>query len=1059
MRKRARLPWLNYAAAALLAAYVLPPGGGGVALAQEAEAEPGGVEEIVVTGSYIPHTPEDAPLPVQVVDSEELFNQGSPSLVELVRTLGVSSGTDGETNQFQSNGLEGTANINMRGLGPGRTLVLTNGRRNAWSPYAISEQRQLFVDINMIPGVAIERVELLKDGAAATYGSDAIAGVANFITRSDFEGLEFATSYKNIADSSGDFDFGLIGGTKVGATNLVLSAGWSRRSELHARDRDWAIEPFGTRGNSLNYTGIPNPGSFFPILHTAGADGMPYTRDDTNRLLAASGTRDPQCAAFVGSFVDNPPDGAVSRPNCTYSYLYFDNLIEKEERWQIFGELTHEFSVDHSLSVELLYANTDVPEWKTSPSYPPQTLVDLNPETGRLVPANHPGLLRMAQDYPRNADGSQSVWANAADANCDPATTACNALVFFGRPFGVSGDSGEGFREYNTFRIMAGLEGKIFGSLNYTTSLLFTEANGERGSPDTYAERWSLAFRGLGGPNCNPATGTPGQGGCLYYNPFSNAIQFPQAKRFDDGQIVENPNYRADLANTPELRDWLADLLTDEVDSGIIVYDFVLSGETGWELPGGAVSFAAGAQWRRESYEFTPAAIADLTQNPCQTTGENERWRMASDPMARCDAGTPGAAADDYEGSGQFIFLAGSTPFDDDQDIIGVFGEIFLPFAERFEAQLSVRWEDYGGKVGGSVDPKLALRWQLADWLALRASGSTTFRGPTLNQLGGRGTTLSFVGAARTFKAVDVTGNPDLKSESAVSFNVGAIFEWENLIGSGDSLYISLDYWNFGLEDPIIREDFNSLIAAGFSMQDHDGDMSTPDVNALNGMLNSRFNISGCDPDLPISATNSCQASSIQRIRTNMINGPDMDTDGVDFALRYGFDMGPGRMEVSWAGTWINSFDVGETTVGAITIPAFDARSKLNATVAYLRPILGLKWNIGLRYEMANHLFNLIYNKTGSYEDRKVTPTPTNPINHPAEYDRGIEGHGTIDFHYNMAVGGFFNSDALSGTTFWLSAYNLADEDPPFARNDLNYDAYTHSAFGRIIKVGLRQSF
>lgn len=1052
MRERTRFSWLNYAAAALLAAYVLPPGGGGVALAQEAEAEPGGVEEIVVTGSYIPHTPEDAPLPVEVVDSEELFNQGSPSLVELVRTLGVSSGTDGETNQFQSNGLEGTANINMRGLGPGRTLVLTNGRRNAWSPYAISEQRQLFVDINMIPGVAIERVELLKDGAAATYGSDAIAGVANFITRSDFEGLEFATSYKNIADSSGDFDFGLIGGTKVGATNLVLSAGWSRRSELHARDRDWAIEPFGTRGNTLNYTGIPNPGAFLPIRQTAGADGVPYTRDDTNTPTALATTRDPQCAAFVGSFVDrvvNPMTGAVLRPNCTYSYLYFDNLIEKEERWQIFGELTHEFSVDHSLSVELLYANTDVPEWKTSPSYPPQTLVDLNPETGRLIPANHPGLLKMAQDYPTNEDGSPSVWANAADANCDPSTTPCNSLLFFGRPFGVSGDSGEGFREYNTFRIMAGLEGKIFGSLNYTTSLLFTESNGERGSPDTYAERWSLALRGLGGPNCDPATGTPGQGGCLYYNPFSNAIQFPQAKRFDDDQIAMNPDYRADLANTPELRDWLADLLTDEVDSGIIVYDFVLSGETAWDLPGGVVSFAAGAQWRRESYEFTPAAISDLTQNPCQTTGENERWRMAGDPMARCDAGTPGAVADDYEGSGQFIFLAGATPFDDDQDIIGVFGELFLPFAERFEAQLSVRWEDYGGEVGASVDPKLALRWQLADWLALRASGSTTFRGPTLNQLGGRGTTLSFVSQTNTFKAVDVTGNPDLDPESAVSFNVGAIFEWENLFGGGSSLYISLDYWNFSLEDPIIREDFNSLVNVGF------GDPRMPSAGTstliVDGPLADRFQISQCDR----SDAATCTASNIQRIRTNMINGPDMDTDGMDFALRYGFDMGPGRTEVSWTGTWINSFDVGATTVGAISLPAFDARSKLNATVAYLRPILGLKWNIGLRYELENHLFNLIYNKTGSYEDRRSTLRGV----FPDAADRGIEGHGTIDFHYNMAVGGFFNSDALSGTTFWFSAYNLADEDPPFARNDLNYDAYTHSAFGRIVKVGLRQSF
>ena len=170
------------------------------------------VDEVVVTGSYIKQTPEDAPVPVDVVSSEELFNVGNPSIVELVKTLGVSSGVDGETNQFQSNGLEGTANINLRGLGAGRNLVLLNGRRNVFSPYPVVEQQQLFVDINMIPAVALDRIELLKDGAAATYGSDAISGVVNFITRDNFDGFEVAVSHKEIDGSDGDQDLGLIWG-------------------------------------------------------------------------------------------------------------------------------------------------------------------------------------------------------------------------------------------------------------------------------------------------------------------------------------------------------------------------------------------------------------------------------------------------------------------------------------------------------------------------------------------------------------------------------------------------------------------------------------------------------------------------------------------------------------------------------------------------------------------------------------------------------------------------------------------------------------------------------
>jgi iron complex outermembrane receptor protein len=214
------------------------------------------VDEVIVTGSYIKQSAEDAPVPVDVINNEELFNLGSPSVVELIKTLGVSSGVDGETNQFQSNGLEGTANVNLRGLGAGRNLVLLNGRRNVFSPYPISEQQQLFVDINMIPGVAIDRVELLKDGAAATYGSDAISGVVNFITRNDFEGYEVALSHKDIDGSDGDQDLGLIWGKNFGKTHVMASFGYNKRNKLQARSRDWAVQNYGYKGNNKGYMSI-----------------------------------------------------------------------------------------------------------------------------------------------------------------------------------------------------------------------------------------------------------------------------------------------------------------------------------------------------------------------------------------------------------------------------------------------------------------------------------------------------------------------------------------------------------------------------------------------------------------------------------------------------------------------------------------------------------------------------------------------------------------------------------------------------------------------------------
>ena len=179
---------------------------GGAAYAQDEGGDELRQQTVTVTGSAIAGTPEDAALPVDVLTAQDLKLEGDPSITELIRNLGVSSGVDGQTNQFASNGLEGTSNINLRGLGPARTLVLLNGRREAPAPYAIGEQAQLFVDTNMIPSAAIGRVEVLKDGAAAIYGSDAIAGVVNFITRDDLDGFEVSGSFQQFDGTDGEYD-------------------------------------------------------------------------------------------------------------------------------------------------------------------------------------------------------------------------------------------------------------------------------------------------------------------------------------------------------------------------------------------------------------------------------------------------------------------------------------------------------------------------------------------------------------------------------------------------------------------------------------------------------------------------------------------------------------------------------------------------------------------------------------------------------------------------------------------------------------------------------------
>ncbi|HMP63112.1 MAG TPA: TonB-dependent receptor plug domain-containing protein, partial [Phenylobacterium sp.] len=204
----------------------------GAALPAAAQSQATMVEEVVVTGSFIARTPEDAALPVDVIGTQELERRGSPSMVQLIKTIPSSGAVIGENNRFGAG--NGAATINLRNLnstvtGP-RTLVLLNGRRVGSTTRALGS-----VDVNMLPNSAIARVEVLKDGAAATYGSDAIAGVVNFITRNSFNGLELSGQYQAIQGSDGDFELGAIWGWQGDRSNLMITGDYPQTARAIAR--------------------------------------------------------------------------------------------------------------------------------------------------------------------------------------------------------------------------------------------------------------------------------------------------------------------------------------------------------------------------------------------------------------------------------------------------------------------------------------------------------------------------------------------------------------------------------------------------------------------------------------------------------------------------------------------------------------------------------------------------------------------------------------------------------------------------------------------------------
>lgn len=238
------------------------------------------VEEIVVTGSRLIRRDTTAPSPIMTIDRESILNSGQPTLEETLNSLPQVQPGFGRTS---NNPGDGTAQIDLRGIGSGRTLVMLNGRRMA--PAGIESS----VDVNSLPSVLMERVEVITGGATTVYGADAIAGVVNFITRKDFDGFSLETSYYATEHGDSDIlDVNVAWGHEFTNGNITLFGGWLDREPLFQADRshsaqtltdDWftgQILPGGSTTTPAGTLGFPRVdwGSG-PARTTWDSDGNP----------------------------------------------------------------------------------------------------------------------------------------------------------------------------------------------------------------------------------------------------------------------------------------------------------------------------------------------------------------------------------------------------------------------------------------------------------------------------------------------------------------------------------------------------------------------------------------------------------------------------------------------------------------------------------------------------------------------------------------------------------------------------------------------------------------
>jgi iron complex outermembrane receptor protein len=971
-------------------------------------------EVVIVTGSYIRGTAEDAALPVDVISAEDLAKQGSPSTLEMIKGLSVSNGVLGDTNQFdaRAQGSEGSGSVNLRGFGPQRTLVLLNGRRMVASPFLIGA-----VDTNLIPLAAIGRVEVLKDGAAATYGSDAIGGVVNFITKENLRGFDVGADFKAIQDSDGDYSASGAYGWGNDRMHGLLAVGYQHRSELLVRDRDWAHKDYLSNPQG-GWSAAGNPSSYVPIGVNPSSTQNPLGTSVPNIPI-----RDPQCDDLGGFPGRVAPSGA---PVCYWQYSVYDALTEEEDRWQAYADYNLDITESTSLHVEAMYADTEIPIYRTSPSYA-ALQAPVSPIPGQFLV------------NPKNPGWAPFLAANPgifpAFAPPGPGVVPPGALLIANRPFALGGNplfnygSSEGPRNYDGFRASAGLNGDISDSLHWDVAATYMEQNNDREGRDTVVQRYQMALLGVGGPNCNApaalAGGTEGQNGCFFYNPFNNAIPGNPIT----GQV--NSQFVPAAANeNRELLEWMFPIVSTSQKTTLKVVDAVLSGTTGISLGGGALAWAAGAQYREDTFEASYSDLNNFAVTPCVAS--------VGTGIIGPSACTPAQLA---APTGALLFLGGANDRDLDRDVSAVFAELSLPITDSFQAQLAARYEDYGGDIGSTFDPKLSLRWQLADAFALRGSVGTTFRGPALQQTDPSSvTTLQSV--AGTFRAIRTFGDPGLKPEKALTFNVGMLLKGGGFTGS-------LDYWSFDFEDQIVNEPVAGITSFVFNAQGQCiGGLANPlagrfDFRDVNG--NGRDNVD-------------CATANITRLDINVFNGPDVKTDGIDLSAQFDWEMMGGTATIGVNGTYVLKYEVDDSIVDGNTVsPAFDAVGKLNyQTVAY--PLPQLKGNMFLEYSHGAHNLRYTMNYIDGYTDQRVdifSPSLANSQapNPAAVISAGKHIENTMFHDISYLVQLPWNMTASA------TVENFTDEDPSFARLDLSYDPFTSSALGRTYKLGLRMRF
>ena len=801
--------------------------------------------EILVTGSRIRRDPNNSPLPLQIITNEEIQRNGISSPEQLMMHL-TTNGTGADNLAANADvvsgaqrGTNGLSSANLRGQGNAATLVLLNGRRVA--AHGLSGSA---VDVNQIPFAAIERVEVLKDGASAIYGTDAVGGVINFITRKDYQGLGIQ-GFTDVTEEGDGNIYRLSGVAGYGdldsqGFNIMGAVSKSWNQILRGSDRSFVNGNQPNRGLSIDTRGTPIA-TAFGIGTNPNQPPNPINPAATGTLLQGLTLTAPNGANAVAGGINilNLPGGAGcgtmdggmaydydlwNAPTAYYACAWDTGraavIQQPIDTLTYYGRGVIALGRNHEISAEI--TGSDATSAKSF------SHAQLSANATNL-PIAYPLNSMTAETYNSVFNAIRAGFSNPAQRAALDAN--------YGKPIAYRWRCIEcGPREYvtdtKTLRGALGIDGPLWGEWDYRAGASYARSESSSVLGTGYYYRGTLG-NGNPDPAAPQAPGTTGRGlvGVLnsgLINPFSiaqseagrAALQAVSA----EGATLYGGRYQ------------------------VRQFDGSVAGPL-FRIWGGNVQMAAGVDFRRETYEFN---------------------------------GSEAAAA-----TAPVIFLAA---FDNvnaltpkSRNVKAAYTEVLVPILPSLEITGAARVDDYTG-FGTTTNPKVSVKFRPFDPLMFRGSYNTSFRVPTFNQIFNGLTVAPYLGSdiadpVRCPGGVPNTtdpncvmirpeiatgGNATLGPETAKQFSAGVVFTPARLFSA------SLDWWSIRVDNTIAELTLRQLIE-----------------NAP--LFPERFLR---DP-----------AGNITYIDRTWINAGARDTEGLEVSLRGGVETLGGRLLAGLDGT------------------------------------------------------------------------------------------------------------------------------------------------------------